>query len=249
MHQVIIYGNPAFNKPGYWDPVTALIDWCEENYIQNRFIAEYWNTISNVGYFLLFLATLKKLKTDDFHHFNYSIAIMILAIGSGLYHATLSYEAQLLDECPMILIGVTMMFDALSLFKVRFFYPGNFVTKISPLLITLAICIANEKLRSKVFFQTLFGIIIFSSFFIIGLANRKSNRSNRNISRALFIAVFGFVLWIVDSQFCEQIIQIRRNSKLLGVLLQGHMWWHLLTALSGYYLLLERKQRINAKID
>jgi len=33
---------------GYWGPRTATIDWCESNYEITHFIAEFWNTISNL---------------------------------------------------------------------------------------------------------------------------------------------------------------------------------------------------------
>jgi hypothetical protein len=32
---------------GHWGKPTALLDWCEENYIVHWGIAEFWNTISN----------------------------------------------------------------------------------------------------------------------------------------------------------------------------------------------------------
>ena len=38
---------------GYWGPVTSSIDWCEENYVQSYYIAEFWNTITNAGFIAL----------------------------------------------------------------------------------------------------------------------------------------------------------------------------------------------------
>jgi hypothetical protein len=34
---------------GHWGKPTALLDWCEENYIVHWAVAEFWNTISNGG--------------------------------------------------------------------------------------------------------------------------------------------------------------------------------------------------------
>ena len=41
---------------GFWGPVTASIDWCEENYERTPYLAEFWNSISSLFLFLfLFL--------------------------------------------------------------------------------------------------------------------------------------------------------------------------------------------------
>ena len=37
------------NPPGVWGPPTATIDWCEENYAVTIYVAEWWNTISNLA--------------------------------------------------------------------------------------------------------------------------------------------------------------------------------------------------------
>jgi len=34
---------------GWWGHPTASIDWCEENYVVSYYIAEFWNTISNLA--------------------------------------------------------------------------------------------------------------------------------------------------------------------------------------------------------
>ena len=33
---------------GYWGERTATIDWCEANYEVTHYIAEFWNTVSNL---------------------------------------------------------------------------------------------------------------------------------------------------------------------------------------------------------
>ena len=41
---------PSPDEPvtsGFFGPPTATIDWCERNYEMTRYIAEFWNTLSN----------------------------------------------------------------------------------------------------------------------------------------------------------------------------------------------------------
>ncbi|KAJ6636716.1 Alkaline ceramidase 3, partial [Pseudolycoriella hygida] len=37
---------------GYWGTPTSTLDWCERNYEVTPYIAEFWNTISNITIFL-----------------------------------------------------------------------------------------------------------------------------------------------------------------------------------------------------
>lgn len=34
---------------GFWGAPTATLDWCEENYAVTPYIAEFWNTLSNLA--------------------------------------------------------------------------------------------------------------------------------------------------------------------------------------------------------
>jgi len=34
---------------GFWGPPTSSIDWCETNYAQSRFVAEWFNTTSSLA--------------------------------------------------------------------------------------------------------------------------------------------------------------------------------------------------------
>ena len=34
---------------GYWGPPTSTLDWCETNYEVSFYIAEFWNTVTNLS--------------------------------------------------------------------------------------------------------------------------------------------------------------------------------------------------------
>lgn len=113
---------------GYWGEPTATIEWCEENYEITNYIAEFWNTISNLLMILLPLYGLywslklrskykllkkqqKNLNINPYVIENLNIPLAIVSchvglimvgVGSWLFHMTLLYPMQLLDEVHKI---------------------------------------------------------------------------------------------------------------------------------------------------
>ncbi|CAK9173629.1 unnamed protein product [Ilex paraguariensis] len=81
--------------PSFWGPVTANTEWCEQNYVYSSYIAEFYNTISNISFILLaligFVNALRQRFEKRFSVLH--ISNMILAIGSMMYHATLQQGA------------------------------------------------------------------------------------------------------------------------------------------------------------
>lgn len=79
-------GNTSF-----WGPVTSSTDWCEQNYVYSSYIAEFFNTASNIPGILLALIGLVNALRQRFEK-RFSVlhlSNITLAIGSMLFHATL----------------------------------------------------------------------------------------------------------------------------------------------------------------
>lgn len=75
----------------FWGPVTSTAECCEKNYAYSSYVAEFYNTLSNIPCIVLALIGLINALTQRFEK-RFSIlhiSNMILAIGSMLYHATL----------------------------------------------------------------------------------------------------------------------------------------------------------------
>ncbi|KAJ3295959.1 Alkaline ceramidase 3, partial [Rhizoclosmatium sp. JEL0117] len=95
---------PAGNT-GFWGDATSLVDWCESNYEVTHFVAEFWNTVSNLPFFLLAyigIQTLRELRVTELRDYLGFLSLVMISIGSILFHGTMQYHAQILDEIPMI---------------------------------------------------------------------------------------------------------------------------------------------------
>lgn len=78
---------------GYWGEPSSTIDWCEDNYALSFYIAEFWNTISNVLFVVLAIYGYRRARREGFEpRFLYQyIAVIIVGIGSASFHGTLRY--------------------------------------------------------------------------------------------------------------------------------------------------------------
>uniref|UniRef100_A0A672ND71 Alkaline ceramidase n=1 Tax=Sinocyclocheilus grahami TaxID=75366 RepID=A0A672ND71_SINGR len=95
---------PAADRPGYWGTPTSTLDWCEENYVVSYYIAEFWNTVSNLIMILPpIYGAIQTCKDGLEVRYVWSfLGLAAVGIGSWSFHMTLQYEMQLLDELPMI---------------------------------------------------------------------------------------------------------------------------------------------------
>ncbi|GAB5359638.1 hypothetical protein AAMO2058_000560400 [Amorphochlora amoebiformis] len=98
------HGDIHTELTSFWGKITATIDWCERNYVFSSYIAEFWNTISNFAIIALAwygLVQARKYRLEMRFVMCY-LSLMIVGIGSTIFHCTLSYAGQMLDELPMI---------------------------------------------------------------------------------------------------------------------------------------------------
>ncbi|KAM8939283.1 alkaline ceramidase 1 [Pelodytes ibericus] len=85
---------------------SSEIDWCETNYLHSEYVAEYYNTVSNVVFFvvgplMMYLLHPYASKRSLAVHLVW-IMFIIVGLFSAYYHMTLSYVGQLLDELSIL---------------------------------------------------------------------------------------------------------------------------------------------------
>jgi hypothetical protein len=99
----------------------STVDWCESNYLISDYIAEYWNTITGVcfmisGYMFYYNNQTWFYTTKYAINFTRIIVLFLLVgIGTILFHSTLLFPFQLLDEIPMILLSNEYLLLLMSL--------------------------------------------------------------------------------------------------------------------------------------
>lgn len=225
----LVFSN-ATQKVGYWGPVSASVDWCEPNYIHSYYIAETWNTWSNLFYifFALYgiITTLRFVEKLVFVHLAAYFFTLIIGIGSFLFHATLQRSAQLLDEFPM-LWAILCVFYAVSTHDAK---KTTTKKRVLTFLSLFAINVANIiamilQPDSPVFFFASFGILAVLSVVIefrLSMKKRAHNSFLMSISHTVLI-LLGFFVWNLDNQFCNSIEHLKLHSI-----------WHVCTSISTY---------------
>ncbi|XP_052784102.1 alkaline ceramidase 3-like isoform X2 [Mya arenaria] len=221
--------------PGYWGPPSSTIDWCEENYKVTHFIAEFWNTVSNVamiippfiGAYLLVRNNLERRLIAS------HLSLMCVGLGSWCFHMTLLYSMQLLDELPMIWGSAVLVYNLATVQLPQKCHnkPLAAILFIYCSVVTLVYILCNIP----IFFQISYGILVLS---LIGISIKVSldlKWANKTVLLFGCLAYgLGFVMWNIDNQFCSSLKAMRYHTGFLSPLFEFHAWWHILAGIGTY---------------
>jgi len=225
------------DKPGFWGTPTSTIDWCEDNYQASWYIAEFWNTVSNLSMIVpaiygIIIARREKLESRfQIMHFLF----LMVGIGSTLFHMTLRHSMQVLDEVPMIWGSCYMIYTMHMVTK----KPGTVSYCTAVFLISYCILFVAVylMLQDPTIFQAMYGTVVV--FLILQAMYTMQLQYSHQVFRlyaasVLFYAA-GFILWNIDNHHCQSISYIRSSLPLiLQPATQLHAWWHLLAGYASY---------------
>lgn len=220
----------------FWGKPTASLDWCEVNYAITPYVAEFWNTVSSL--WLVFLAIFglyvgRNLNIKLPVQLSYWV-LGIVGVGSALFHATLLYSCQLLDELPMIygtLIFLYTIFEFEKRVTVveRLFVPFLAFVGIA---ITLLMLTHSENTEIHQFaYAGLVFILVFRSIYLTYKVDiPKSEKDIFHFFLVYSICVFGsgYFFWITERKLCE-------NGYVIPYV-QLHSFWHLFTGAGTFGL-------------
>ncbi|GMM47605.1 alkaline dihydroceramidase [Pichia kluyveri] len=242
-----MFNYPTESFEPFWGPPTATIDWCEENYLFTPYIAEVINAFTNVFFVLLALHHIYSTFKNN-HGVLYifiSIGFASVGIGSFMFHSTLHYEHQLMDELPMVWVTAIPFGYIWGWDKPQ---PWNFIWNCGTLLLTSIftytyIFIYRNPAFHQIFYAALnFGVIYKSIKTMNRVIPDKEirHRQFKLLGFSFSLFAFGFLIWNLDNVYCSNLISWRRNylGWPFGIILEGHGWWHIFTGLGIYYFII-----------
>ncbi|XP_071950093.1 alkaline ceramidase 3-like [Antedon mediterranea] len=217
---------------GFWEPHTARADWCEQNYETTLYVAEFWNTISNLFIFIPgFLGLFHSIRNGTELRFVVGyLAILTVGIGSCFFHMTLSLTGQLFDQLPMIWAITVYMFCLIetqsSRQKQNIFL--SLVLLVGSVIVTVVTVVSPTPfLFRTAFFINLLIVVVLSIYYA---RNYRCNKSYLLLSLMFF--VLAGLCWVVDRFACSELREVRGSlPQFIQPALQLHAWWHVFSGL------------------
>ncbi|KAJ1970792.1 alkaline ceramidase ydc1, partial [Dimargaris xerosporica] len=225
-----------------------------DNYTVCKYIAEFWNTTTNFIFLSLALFGIYNVHRclGERRFIMCYLGMLLVGTGSWLFHMTLLYEMQLLDELPMIYCTCVCIYSVIEIEKTPRYGKALPLGLLAYSALVTAIYLYN---RNPVFHQVSYGlevaVIVFRNAYLLSqIPATTVSRGGQSVKTALkrlyFQAaatfLFGFFLWNIDNIYCAQLRHLRSLLAVpLDAVLQLHGWWHVFTAL-GCYLCITNTQ-------
>ena len=207
-----------------WGAPSSLVNWCEEDYVHFNFIAETWNTLSNlvtILYGVVLLVHYKKYQVET--RFIAATSLMILVgVGSASFHGTLKYHFQLLDELPMLYLTCSLSYIVIQMpSKCR---PHPYLPNLA-IFMCFVLTVLHVLFKDAELFFAAFGILLAPAF-IYPFKHRTIGPFELAMKFSAVCMFSGFICWETDRFLCKY-----------THFLYLHSWWHVFTAISGVYWL------------
>ncbi|OQD74157.1 hypothetical protein PENDEC_c012G03055 [Penicillium decumbens] len=226
----------------FWGPQTSYLNFCEEDYVVTRFVAEFINTFSSFVYMIYGIYGLRQLsqkqESGGFRSISY-YGLFGVGVCSAGYHMTLKYHTQMSDELSMHLLTTPLLYRILT------FQASPQRTKIvGVILLTLftLVMAVHMFMDEFILHAVTFGLAVYLiatrtlKIILQQVSDPSIRRSLRNLTYfGFFCFAFGYFVWLIDVWACGILIKTRHVVGLpLAFLTELHGWWHVFTAIGGY---------------
>ena len=205
-----------------WGAPDALVNWCEPDYTHFSFIAETFNTLSNLYAVIIGLVLYVHYKPLEMRFRVMALLISTIGIGSLAFHGTLKYHMQLMDELPMLYSGMSMAYIVLEMPYKKQRYPS---LPLYLILICIALTIGHILLKNAEAFFAVYGLLLIPAIGYTVFIKHDAT-VDKAMKTALVYLIVGFVCWELDRFFCPQVQDYHLHSV-----------WHVCMSISGQYWL------------
>jgi len=217
----------------FWGPIDSLVDWCESNYTVSPYIAEFFNSISSLpimflGFFGMFWT--RKLQYEN--RFLTSFACLaVVGLGSFMFHCTLRYHYQLLDELPMLACNKCFIYILKELNEEK----RQTTILIGILLFLFGTCVYSYVvLKLYSVFLIAHGIgLSYLWWLMIPLFRTVRQSSWKMYKLSLYFYGTGLLIWTIENLYCRFVQDFYL-----------HAMWHCLAGYGTYsfivFLIIER---------
>ncbi|RSL58816.1 hypothetical protein CEP54_007573 [Fusarium duplospermum] len=224
----------------FWGPQTSYLNFCEEDYVVTRYIAEFVNTLSSLTFVAYGIYGLSRSSNSPTVPRWISYCGLIgVGICSAGYHMTMKYHTQMSDELSMHLLTTPLIYRLLT-FKAspqRTKWIGIILGSLFTIVMVTHMVMDEFLLHASTFGLGVY-IIATHNLKLIPqqVPDPEIRRAVRNV--ALLGGGFfllGYIVWLIDDWACHHLIDARRSVGIpVAFLLELHGWWHVLTAIGGY---------------
>ncbi|XP_065831394.1 alkaline ceramidase 3-like [Oscarella lobularis] len=234
------------NGTGLWGKTTSTLDWCEENYAVTIYIAEFWNTITNIAFVLpsvVALARASKDKLESRYVLSHFLLVLV-GVGSWSFHGTLLYSMQMLDELPMLFSACCFLYCTWTC-NVSPGRTTRFAKAVTFFYALLTSC-AYLRINEPLFHEAAYGFVVVLLVLHATYRARTIGCSARLYVVSIGGFAIGFFLWNLENQLCPSIRAMRdRLAWPLRPITQLHALWHLFTGIAAYvHILLSYSMRM-----
>lgn len=155
----------------------------------------------------------------------YAFALLVVGVGSAFFHATLSLRAQFADVMGMYFVATFALICTLD--RLRKLTAAQFIGGYAAMNAVLAIVLQVAPAIRRL----VFGLIVVTVLVIEGVIRRGGGHrpAIKHLVYTAAILSVAFLIWILD--YTRLVCQPQS-------LMQGHAVWHILGAVSAWYLYL-----------
>ncbi|KAM6218889.1 alkaline ceramidase 1 [Rhynchocyon petersi] len=187
---------------------SSEVDWCESNFLYSELVAEFFNTFSNIPFFIfgpmmMFLMHPYAQKRSLYVHC-FGVLFMAIGLFSMYFHMTLSFLGQLLDEIAIL----WLLASGYCIWMPRCYYP-SFLRESRPRFIRLVISTTVVStflsfLRPTVNAYVLNSIAIHIIYIVIQEYKKANSQEFRHVTQvSVILWATALTSWISDQLLCS----------------------------------------------